>query len=181
MTLLEFASGYGCVTRHLSRVNPELDIVACDIHPEAISFLKTELRAETLLSRSVPEEFAVPRKFDAVFALSFFSHMPQRTWRRWLVALSECLVDEGLLIFTTHGETSRQHFGNPEIPESGIWFDASSEQGDLDVVEYGSTIVSTDFVDRQLEGLDLHLIRRETGVWWEHQDLYVARHRQVHS
>ena len=32
--LLEFASGYGCVTRHLTK-NPWFDVVSCDIHPPA--------------------------------------------------------------------------------------------------------------------------------------------------
>ena len=34
LRLLEFASGYGCVTRHLPRILANVSIVASDIHPQ---------------------------------------------------------------------------------------------------------------------------------------------------
>jgi ubiquinone/menaquinone biosynthesis C-methylase UbiE len=37
LSLLEFASGYGRVTRHLPKILPNVSIVAADIHPEATS------------------------------------------------------------------------------------------------------------------------------------------------
>src|SRR2546425_660761 len=40
--ILEFASGYGCVTRHLKK-NQAWSLVACDIHSEAVEFLRSKL------------------------------------------------------------------------------------------------------------------------------------------
>src|SRR5688572_26551863 len=88
--LLEFACGYGCVSRHLKN-RPQFDFRSCDIHPEAIEFLANELKVPTLTSTPVPEDFAPAEKFDMVFALSFFSHMPRSTYGRWLKALFNTL------------------------------------------------------------------------------------------
>src|SRR5215510_10254902 len=48
--LLEFASGYGCVTRHMRNVLPLVNVTACDIHPEATNFIKEHLNVNTILS-----------------------------------------------------------------------------------------------------------------------------------
>src|SRR5690606_26332661 len=117
--VLEFASGYGCVSRHLSG---GCDLTCCDIHPAAHDFVSGALGLESVLSSSVPESLQLPGRYDVVFALSFFSHMPITTWQRWLARLADAVEPGGLLVFTTQGEASRAHFGDPDIPESGFWF-----------------------------------------------------------
>src|SRR4030095_276084 len=88
-TLLEFAAGYGCVTRHLSKLLPETSITASDIHAAANAFNAHEFGVGVVGSSPLPEQFDLPRQFSAVFALSFFSHMPVQVWQRWLKALCE--------------------------------------------------------------------------------------------
>ncbi len=173
-TMLEFASGYGRISRHFRKVIPEADVTACDIHPEAIGFLR-EMGIKAELSAGIPEEFNLSRKFDVIFALSFFTHMPRRTWGRWLYALADHLEPQGLLIFTTHGQTSRSVMGNPDLDADGFWFTPSSEQADLSTAEYGNTITSFDYVYRHVTATALALERFQTAGWG-HQDLYVLRH-----
>ena len=103
--LLEFASGYGCVTRHLKK-HARWDLTSCDIHSEAIDFLDRQIGVKTLQSVQLPEQFATIEKYDVVFALSFFSHMPKSSFGRWLRALYGSLRAPGYLIFTTHGVKS---------------------------------------------------------------------------
>jgi SAM-dependent methyltransferase len=43
MRVLEFASGYGCVTRHLKR-RTMYDVTACDIHPAAMTYIAEKNR-----------------------------------------------------------------------------------------------------------------------------------------
>lgn len=172
--LLEFASGYGCVTRHLTHVLPKVDVTACDIHAQATEFIQTSLCVKSTLSSSVPEDLVVSERYDIVFALSFFSHMPEVTWRRWLAALLNKVKPGGFLLFTTQGELSgRKFFSVPSLPENGFWFQASSEQKDLDTEEYGQTLVSLDYVQVAISQLsDGKLVLMHPGFWWNHQDLY---------
>ena len=175
--LLEFASGYGCVSRHLKK-RSQFELVSCDIHPEAIEFLSGRIGVQALPSAHVPEQFTPPEKFDVVFALSFFSHMPVRTFGRWLKALFGVLCDPGYLVFTTLGLKACEDNGiTPEaIPAGGLWFGSRSEQHDLDQAEYGMTIVTPEFVCAEVE--------RQTGApvvlhkpvgWWDNQDLWVVK------
>ncbi|MFN9677818.1 MAG: class I SAM-dependent methyltransferase [Betaproteobacteria bacterium] len=175
-SMLEFASGYGCVTRHLSKVMPGVRSTACDIHAQAVQFIRDRLDAAACLSCENPDEFDTGQRYDVVFALSFFSHMPSATWERWLAALYRSVSDGGALAFTTQGPHSAKFFGNPEIGPDGFWFLADSEQKDLDVATYGQTLVSEAFVQGaliRLTGRKADLVR--PGYWWGHQDLYVLR------
>lgn len=175
-SVLEFASGYGCVTRHMKHELPDFRTVACDIHRAAVDFIESRLAAEAIPSCANPEDFRCPEQFDVVFALSFFSHMPRRTWGAWAHALFGALKSDGLLIFTTQGLNSAKYFGNPPIPADGFWYRADSEQKDLDVSEYGQTLVTEAFVRTEIAarlGQVVELYR--AGYWWDHQDLYVVR------
>jgi SAM-dependent methyltransferase len=175
--VLDFAAGYGCVTRHLAR-NPALTVTACDIHAEAVTFLRHEIGVRALGSAACPEELSLPRLYDAVLALSFFSHMPLATWARWLVRLSLPLHTGGLLVFTTHGLRSRAHFGDPTLPEPGFWFRPDSEQPDLPAHAYGQTITAPAFVRDVIASIPwVELVSWQEGAWWGHQDAWVLRKR----
>jgi hypothetical protein len=175
--LLEFASGYGCVSRHLTTHPNLLELTASDIHGEACAFLREQLRVPSVVpSETVPENYICPDRYDIVFALSFFSHMPKATWGRWLQRLFNLLSPGGHLVFTTHGITSSKHFGNPSIPADGFWFLPSSEQKDLSAADYGQTICTTEFVLHEVETrLGTSITSLTPGFWWGHQDLYVVR------
>ena len=108
---------------HLKK-HAQFDLVSCDIHPEAIDFLANRIGVKTMLSAHVPEQFSPPEKYDVVFALSFFSHMPKTSFGRWIRALFDALSVPGYLVFTTHGLKSCAYFGlTPrDIPADGFWF-----------------------------------------------------------
>jgi len=176
LRLLEFAAGYGRVTRHLGKTLPGAEILACDIHSEAVDFLQDTIKVSAKGSHEVPELFNLNQRFDVVFALSFFSHLPPSTWRRWLLALTEHAAPGGLVIFTTHGERSREKLGNPAIDRDGFWFKPISEQRDLPGNEYGSSITLPNYVLGQVLNMaHMQLVRFQEGFWWEHQDVYVLR------
>lgn len=176
-SMLEFACGYGCVSRHIVNVMPDLELTNCDIHSEAIEFLAANIPgAKQLQSATKPEDFNPGRGYDYVFALSFFSHMPRNTWSRWLRQLYAAVNPGGYLLFTTQGEGSRQYHGEPVIPEDGFWYSAQSEQVDLDVNDYGQTIVTPSFVVPEIAKIETaRLVGLDLRGWWEHQDLYIIR------
>ena len=67
--------GYGCVTSHLKK-HAGWDVTSCDIYTEAIDFLDRQIGVKTLQRAHLPEQFATIEKYDVVFALSFFLHLP---------------------------------------------------------------------------------------------------------
>jgi cyclopropane fatty-acyl-phospholipid synthase-like methyltransferase len=174
--LLEFASGFGMVSRHLKQ-NSQLDLTACDIHPAALEFLSSELGIRAISSTHSPDDFSVSEKFDIIFALSFFSHMPRETFGRWLRALFGTLASPGYLIFTTHGLASRQkYFGEPPLSDDGFFFRPQSEQKDLNTSEYGSTVSTPDFVIAEIfKHTGAPIVSYKHAHWWEHQDLWIVK------
>ena len=174
--VLEFASGYGCVGRHWKNVIPDVKVTCCDIHDEAVEFLRGRLDLPAVLSDHEPEGLDLPGEYDVVFALSFFSHMPRGTWGRWLEALFKHVRKAGCLMFTTHGPDSVSKLElTAEMPDDGFWFRPVSEQRDLDTAEYGTTAVTPEFVFGEIgERLETRDVVRRPAYWWGHQDLYVV-------
>lgn len=174
--LLEFASGYGCVTRHLARRSDRIDLVSCDIHEAAIEFLRDRIDVKAVLSASHPERLQADGGYDFTFALSFFSHMPVTTWSRWLVKLCDTVRPGGIVAFTTQGRHSMRFLGCTEIPELGFWFRPESEQHDLPVEEYGQTIIVPELVRKMIHSIaGVELLDAREAHWWDHQDLFVIR------
>jgi SAM-dependent methyltransferase len=174
-SMLEFASGYGRLTRHWAKVLPEALVTACDIHAEAVDFIK-EIGAEAVPSSLLPEDFTTGTKYEVVFALSFFTHVPKKYWGSWLRRLGQHVTRSGQLIITTHGEASLPHMGVSCFDDDGFWHAPFSEQKDLDTAHYGATATSFDYVFGQMPQADLRLLRfREAG--FGHQDLYVFERR----
>jgi SAM-dependent methyltransferase len=175
LSVLEFAAGYGRVTRHFASVLPGANVVACDIHEKAVAFLR-EMGCEAQLSSHAPEHLDVGKTFNVIYAFSFFTHMPRSTWRPWLVALTKHLSKNGVLIFTAHGEVSQGLMGVPNLEDDGFFFLKASEQADLAATEYGNTVTSFDYVFAQLRELDLKLVQfKQAGAG--HHDVYVLHRR----
>jgi SAM-dependent methyltransferase len=177
-TVLEFAAGYGAVTRHLVR-QPGLEVTSCDIHPAALAFLAGELGVPVIPSAQTPEAFAAPASYDVVLAISFFSHMPKATWGRWVRALHNTVKPGGVLIFTTHGEASRERMTVPTeaVDADGFWFSPHSEQEDLDPAEYGTTVTRPEFVVREVyRQTQAPIVLYQPAVWQGlvRQDLWVV-------
>jgi SAM-dependent methyltransferase len=174
LSVLEFASGYGCVSRHLKKLCDQYRIVSCDIHEKAVKFLSTNIGLESVSSNKDPDKFRIGEKYDVVFALSFFSHMPHSTWGRWAGRLLNLVNDGGLLIFTTHGPRTLQHISNATLKEEGYYFVPVSEQEDLPLEDYGTMIVTPYYVfDQMNKNQHAAPILFQEAFWWGTQDTYV--------
>jgi 2-polyprenyl-3-methyl-5-hydroxy-6-metoxy-1,4-benzoquinol methylase len=176
--ILDFASGYGCVSRHLRLALPNSEIATCDIHSAAVSFNEKVLGLRSYLSSVTPEKLALP-EHDAVFAMSFFSHMPNATYIRWLQALARLLAPGGALIFTANGyATDKLGITGVRVGENGFGFLPRSEQRDLDENQYGITISYPRWVFHALEQIpELRLSRFQEAHWWAVQDTYLCIRR----
>ncbi|MEO8380465.1 MAG: class I SAM-dependent methyltransferase [Acidobacteriota bacterium] len=167
--MLDFASGYGRLTRLLVHQHLADEVTVSDILVGGMEFQAAQFGVRTLLSTTRPEDFVAPEKYDLIFVASLFTHLPAVTFTRWLRRLAELLTADGLLIFTVHDQSLA-----PEPFEGGIRFDSSSESRVLDVNDYGSTWVTEDYVREQVAaiGAGFACVRmpRELAEW---QDVYV--------
>jgi SAM-dependent methyltransferase len=177
--LLEFASGYGRVTRHLRAILPNNSITASDIHPEAVSFIRERLGVEAVVSHAEPASAEIGSDYDLIVVLSLFSHLPDRTFGAWLRRLTSALSPEGFLMFTTHGEAAMQQ--HPSLKDAldkslGYGFMEMSDQSDLNLSDYGTAIVTPCYVMKKVEEYtDAKLFSFTSCNWFGLQDEWIIR------
>lgn len=174
--VLEFAAGFGRVTRHLTK----LDLTASDIHDQALRFLQTEIGAAAIPSAISPELMPVSSKpFDFIFVLSLFSHLPDKLFGPWLSRLSDMLSPGGFLMFTTHGEAAADK--SPLLKEAldietGFGYLPYSDQLDIGADIYGSTIATHAYVSEQVRRFTKTRVRSfSSAAWWDLQDEWIIQ------
>jgi 2-polyprenyl-3-methyl-5-hydroxy-6-metoxy-1,4-benzoquinol methylase len=177
--ILDFASGYGCVSRHLRNVMPSAEVMACDIHPAACDFHRQHLGIDAKQSVFEPERLAAQPEFDIVIAISFFSHLPKRSFVPWLRKLGEFVRPNGILIFTTHGvEVHRASMSKAKVGRDGYGSIEDSEQFDIPLEHYVHSITYPKFVYGAIEQVpEMELRMQFWSLWWLAQDAYVLRRR----
>jgi SAM-dependent methyltransferase len=143
-SVLDFASGYGRVTRFLAAALPPRRVFVSDIDAEAVRFQSESLGVHGRVSSREPERFAADACFDVVLAVSFFSHLPAERFERWLQRLYALVAPGGLLIFSVHG-MGLLAAGDAD-DGAGIVYRPVSESTRLDAAEYGTSYVSPEFV-----------------------------------
>lgn len=172
ISVLEFACGYGRNIRHLVRSFPREMITVSDIDANAVAFVTERFGVTGKLSEVQPEDIGWQERFDLIIVPSLFSHLPPASFGRWLTTLSGLLTERGVLAFSVHDQLLM-----PDADVStGIFFMAFSEaDGRLDGEEYGTTVVTEDYVADRIEAA---IGRRDYGRvprgFWDHQDLYVV-------
>lgn len=166
--MLDFASGYGRLTRFLVHEKLAEEVTVSDILEGGMQFQADQFGVRTILSRTDPNDFVTPDRYDLIFVASLFTHLPPAMFTRWLRRLAGLLEPEGLLIFSVHDESIAP--GKVD----GIFFNSDSESRVLDGEEYGSTWVTEEYVRQQVAaiGESFACIRlpRALADW---QDIYV--------
>jgi SAM-dependent methyltransferase len=171
--LLDFASGYGRVTRFAMRDVPPERIWVADIYAEGVRFQEENFGVHGLVSHADPDRFECSETFDAILVSSLFTHLPETTFRAWLARLFSLLRPGGVLVFSVHDEDLLPP--DRALPSSGVLFDPSSESGSLPTEQYGTTWVNEPFVRRTLDELapQASICRFPRGLNF-FQDLYVV-------
>jgi tetratricopeptide (TPR) repeat protein len=166
------------VTRFLALFHGPEKVTAADIQAPAVRFLEQHLGVRTLLSPPRAHAFAPGRTFGMVVAHSFFSHMPERSFREWLERLYRLVQPGGALVFSVHDDSL---IINPaDRDPSGITFRPISETNRLHGEVYGSTWVSANFVENAVRTscAGAALLRWPRGLR-NFQDLYVVSDRPI--
>jgi len=100
--VLDFGCGCGRVLRHFKDLPAELH--GADFNPRLIRWCRRHLRfarcVHNLLSPPLPYPDG---RFDLVYALSVFTHLPETLQRPWVAELHRVLETGGHLILSVHG------------------------------------------------------------------------------
>jgi SAM-dependent methyltransferase len=175
--ILEFAAGFGRVTRHLTH----LDLTASDIHARAVTFLQHSIGVMAFPSAIEPLRMESPSaRFDFIFVLSLFSHLPDRLFGPWLSRLSNMLAPGGFLMFTMHGAAAGRKtkiLGNALNPETGFGYIPDlTDQTDISPEIYGCSIASEAYVAHCVHRFtNMSVYSFSPAAWWDLQDEWILR------
>jgi SAM-dependent methyltransferase len=172
--VLEFASGHGRFTRHLVKALGPQRVTVSDVVAQAVAFSTECFGVRGFVSTPDPAALRWPGRFDLVFVLSLFSHLPRATWSAWLGRLWQAVAPGGVLVFSTHGEEAARRAG-VRWADDGFHFVAASESRAIAADEYGTTFTSADFVRARIRELTPPAAswRTEPAWFWGHQDAFV--------
>lgn len=169
---LDFASGYGRLTRHIVAELPKESVWVSDIYAEGVAFQERTFGVKGIVSTNDPQDLRFETSFDCILVSSLFTHLPAARFSGWLRRLGAALTPGGMLLFSVH-DLSLWREGPP--PASGIAFSPQSESGSLSTEEYGTAWVSEEYVRSAVKAAlgDCAVHRIPRGLA-NIQDLYVV-------
>jgi SAM-dependent methyltransferase len=101
--VLDFGCGCGRVTRHWS--SQGLDIHGCDYNRDLVEWARLNLGfAHFEVNRLRPPLPYPDGRFDLVYALSVFTHLPEELQRPWVEEMRRVLAPGGHLAVSLHGQ-----------------------------------------------------------------------------
>jgi SAM-dependent methyltransferase len=102
--VLDFGCGCGRVATHF-RLKSEAELCGVDIDGEAIEWCRENLSdvADFRQNAIAPPLPFKDASFDFVYAISIFTHLPQRMETAWLTELRRVTKPGGFVLLTTHG------------------------------------------------------------------------------
>ncbi len=157
-SMLEFACGYGRLTRHFVNLVGPAKVTVSDIDHQAVDFVRDRFGVAGFYSATSPHDIADTSRYDTIVVVSLFSHLPLPDWKPWLTRLTSMLTPDGVLLFSTLGmhafdwNISDSERGTFEMQADGFFFKPENEtRGRLDGAHYGVAYVSDGFVGRAVE------------------------------
>ncbi len=172
LRILDFASGYGRVTRHMVAEVPPENVWVSDIYAAGVAFQERQLGVHGVVSTTDPERIELPSGFDCILVSSLFTHLPAARFTAWLRRLGQALAPGGMLLFSVHDLSLRRPAENG--PQDMI-FEPLSESASLALEEYGTAWVSESFVRAAVaEAMGDCAVHRIPRGLASFQDLYVV-------
>ena len=181
-SVLEFACGWGRVTRHLVHLMDRSRLTVSDVDPAAVQFVCRKLGVGGFPSAIDPHDLRHDDRYDLVLIVSLFSHLPLADWGPWLDRLGRLLHPGGTLAFSTLG----MHAFDVNVPDvergafeevaEGFFYRAANEtRGRLGTDHYGLAYVADgrvrDLVGRHFPGRMVAACPRALNGF---QDVYVV-------
>ena len=104
--VLDFGCGCGRVARWWPQ-EARTEWHACDVNPRLAAWCLESLpHLRMSVNPLEPPTSYRDERFDAIYAISVFTHWPEPLQHAWMADLARVLRPGGRLLFTTHGETA---------------------------------------------------------------------------
>lgn len=169
--MLDFACGYGRLTRFLVRELAPERVVVADVLRGAVDFVRETFGVDGFYSATDPGDLRIEGRYPLIWVGSLFSHLPRSRFAPFLARLYGALEPDGMLVFSTHGPHA---LPEAERDPSGFTFQRQSESANLDLEEYGATFVAPPVVEAIAREAGVAALRSLPYELWRIQDLYVA-------
>lgn len=165
-SVLDFACGYGRLTKYLFKFVPEAKIYGCDIQSDLVTLCQRNFLKGHFIKNEVkpPIDFE-DSHFDLIFSYSAFTHFSEPNHIAWLKELARTLKPGGVMLHTIHSFESirRIEFFSPEslnkynLPESVDLFVLHTDKyhyaiNEPSMPEYGVTIIDKEYVMKRWPG-----------------------------
>lgn len=189
--IMDFASGYGRVLRHIRARFPDTEIIAADIEPGAIEFCAETFGAIPLKS-DIDFAISLQTKVDIVWVGSLFTHLDSEKWKILIKLFEKSIRKGGLLLFSTAGSFVFESFSE-QAPGGVEVSDVQRMQEDFknygfafgrykksvlrpdSPPELGRTLVTQEWVRAFLTNTKFELIHTFERGYGNRQDVYVCR------
>jgi SAM-dependent methyltransferase len=188
-SILDFGCGFGRVLRVLKAAFPAAELSACDTSRDAIDFCARTFGAEPIQSNEDVSRIQITNKFDLIWCGTLLTNVDSAQFSALLQLFDSLLVDNGILVFTTHGpfvahriRTGACTYGlSPNLVPAlvneydTIGFGYKNYPDEvltrLGVKRYGISLSTPSWVCRQIGFLpNLRLLTYTEKAWDDHQD-----------
>jgi ubiquinone/menaquinone biosynthesis C-methylase UbiE len=178
--ILDFGCGCGRLTIPLGFMVPPGKIYGTDIDKHAIHWMNSHYPAfqDIDVNGAKPPLKYPDGKFDFIYGISVFTHLPEKMQNAWLAELSRVLKPGGHALFTTHGEKHYSQLPSAalrELTERGFYFSVGSRTDGLPKF-YQTSYQTHEYIKRRWSKyFDVIAIRKE-GIG-KNQDAVLVRKR----
>jgi SAM-dependent methyltransferase len=108
--LLDFGVGCGRVARHWHALGDGVEVHGTDYNPRLVEWVQANLPFVQAARNGLEPPLRYPDgHFDAIYAISLFTHWPADLQVAWMHELRRVMAPGGRLVITTHGEGLVEH------------------------------------------------------------------------
>ena len=119
ISICEWGCGPARLLRHLPDFfsDRSVDLYGFDYNPQTIEWCHKNISTITFFRNSIapPLLQCESNSFDCIYCLSVFTHLSRDMHFQWIDELSRVVKPNGLVILTTHGDSSRANLLSNEV------------------------------------------------------------------
>jgi len=185
-SILDFGCGHGRVLRSLAADFPHARLTATDLDAGGVNFCAKTFGAIPLRSSTDLSRVSFDMKFDLIWVGSVFTHLRAERWLSLLELFRSGLTEEGLLVFSTHGDEVACRLQEGRYGWYGLEAERASEIlkgydksgfGYSDYrksKDYGVSLSTSEWVSRRIVEVGFEPVLCQQNGWDDCQDVWAA-------